>query len=136
MQSMHGLNLQETDQLEFTTDGVYSHDDSVSTLSYDESEVTGLPGTVTTVSVYDDRIVVDRTGGINSRMIFKEGCRESFLYSTPFGDATMGVDTRKIRHTFGDRGGQVEVDYIVNLEHVVAMRNKFFIDVSEPGGKQ
>ena len=41
-----------------------------------------------------DREVVDRDGTVKSRMIFKEGSKSSFLYSTPFGQATLGVDTR------------------------------------------
>ena len=78
--------------------------------------------------------MVDRDGSLTSRMVFKEGEQTSFLYNTPFGNATMGVDTRKINHCFDDRGGTAEIEYVVNVEHAVFTRNRFTIQVKKDGG--
>lgn len=129
--SIHGLGDEEEDRLEFNTDGYYYYEDGVGCLSYEESEVTGLEGTRTSMIVMPDRVVVDRDGLITSRMEFKEGSKSSFLYDTPFGQATMGIDTRKIRHSMNENGGSVEIDYVVDMEHAVVMRNKFEITVRE-----
>ena len=129
--SIQGYDQEDEDSLEFSTDGHYYYDGENGCLTYMESEVTGLEGTRTSVIVMPDQVVVDRDGMITSRMIFREGERDAFQYSTPFGAATMGVDTRRIRHQMTENGGRVEVDYVVNMEHVVASRNRFQITVTE-----
>ena len=129
--SIHCYEQDDEDSLEFTTDGYYFFDDGVGCLSYQESDVTGLEGTRTSVIVMPDQVVVDRDGTITSRMVFKEGLKDSFLYSTPYGQATMGIDTRHISRSMDERGGKVEIDYVVDVEHAVVTRNKFQITVKE-----
>jgi uncharacterized beta-barrel protein YwiB (DUF1934 family) len=134
--SFHSINAyddEEPDSLEFSTDGKYLFRDNVGCLSYQESEVTGLEGTRTSVTILPDQVVVDRDGTVKSRMIFKEGSKSSFLYSTPFGQATMGVDTRRIRQNVNESGGQVEIDYVVDMEHAVVARNRFSITIRQMG---
>ena len=131
--SINGYDDEEPDSLEFSTDGQYLYRDNVGCLSYWESEVTGLEGTRTSVTILPDQVVVDRDGAVKSRMIFKEGSKSSFLYTTPFGQATMGVDTRRIRHNVNEAGGQVEIDYVVDMEHAVVARNKFQITIRQMG---
>ena len=117
--------------MEFTTDGYYFYEDEVGCLSYEETEVTGLEGTRTSLFVMPDQVVVDREGTVTSRMVFKEGLKSAFQYTTPFGNATMGINTRRIRQNMGLNGGKVEIDYVVDMEHMVASRNKFEITVTE-----
>ncbi len=131
--SVNGCDDEEPDSLEFVTDGQYLFQDEVACLSYQESEVTGLEGTRTSVTILPDQVVVDRAGTVQSRMIFKEGSKSSFLYSTPFGQATMGVDTRRIRRNVNEQGGKVEIDYVVDMEHAVVARNRFSITIRQMG---
>ncbi|MBQ9249254.1 MAG: DUF1934 domain-containing protein [Oscillospiraceae bacterium] len=129
--SIHGYEQDNEDHVEFTTDGYYYYEDGIGCLSYEESEVTGLEGTRTSMIVMPDQVVVDRDGLITSRMIFKEGLKNSFLYETPYGNATMGIDTRKIFRSMDENGGKVEIDYVLDVEHAVVARNKFQITVKE-----
>ena len=69
--------------------------------------------------------------GEEQQMEFKEGLKSAFQYTTPFGNATMGINTRRIRQNMGLNGGKVEIDYVVDMEHMVASRNKFEITVTE-----
>ena len=129
--NIQGCEQDDEEQLEFTTDGYYYYEDGVGCLSYEESEVTGLEGTRTSMIVMPDQVVVDRDGLITSRMVFKEGTKNSFLYETPYGKATMGIDTRRIRRSLDENGGQVEIDYVVDVEHAVVTRNRFQITVTQ-----
>ena len=115
----------------FDTAGHYLFADGVTMLSYQESELTGLEGTSTRVTVTPDQVVVDRDGMLSGRMIFREGMRDSFPYSTPYGQLTLGIDTRKIRHSFDENGGDVEIDYVTDLGHAYVAKNKFKISVKE-----
>ena len=128
--SIHSYDQEDEDRLEFSTDGHYYFDGENGCLTYMETEVTGLEGTRTSVIVMPDQVVVDRDGLVTSRMIFREGLRDAVQYSTPFGAATLGIDTRRIRHHMDENGGQLEIDYVVDMEHAVASRNRFQITVT------
>ena len=92
-----------------------------------------MEGTRTSVIVSPQQVVVDRDGLITSRMIFQEGEKNSLLYNTPYGTATMGIDTRKIEQRFDEDGGELEIDYVVDMEHAVVTRNIFQISVKQMG---
>lgn len=121
----------EQDSVDFVTDGLYMYDDGVGCLSYMESEVTGLEGTRTSVMVMPDKVVVDRDGMITSRMIFQEGLKNSFQYNTPYGMATFSMNTRHITKDFNADGGQLKIDYVVDVEHALVSRNLFKLTVSK-----
>ncbi len=123
--------MEDEDYLDFSTDGLYTYDGEVGCLSYLETEVTGMEGTRTSVIVMPDQVVVDRDGLITSRMIFKEKEKSSFLYNTPYGTATMNINTRRISHSLDEHGGEVEIDYVVDMEHAVITRNKFQLKITE-----
>lgn len=129
--SLHNCGMEDEDTIDFTTDGLYYSDGETHCVSYLETEVTGLEGTRTSVTVLPDKIVVDREGNITSRMEFREGEKTSFLYETPMGNATLSMNTRRIRHNFNHRGGELELDYVLDMEHLVVSSNQFQLNVSE-----
>lgn len=125
----YGLN--EEDRIDFTTDGYYMLEDGVAQIAYIETEVTGLQGTRTSVKILPERIIVDRRGNLTSRMEFSAGSKSSFLYDTPAGTATMNMNTRSVRHRFDHTGGELEIDYVLDMEHTVVSRNRFLLTVRE-----
>ena len=131
IRSLIDYGLAEEDSIDFTTDGVYQIEDGVAHIAYLETEVTGLQGTRTSVKVMGDRVIVDRRGGLTSRMEFSPGSKSSFLYDTPVGQATMNMNTRSLRHRFDNEGGELEIDYVLDMEHTVVSRNKFTLTVRE-----
>ena len=131
IRSMHGCGGEDEDTIDFTTDGLYCFDGETACLTYLETEVTGMEGTRTSVMVMPDKVVVDRDGGIMSRMIFREGEKNSFLYDTPVGSATLCMNTRGIHHRFDEHGGDMEIDYVLDMEHAFVTRNRFRMTVTE-----
>jgi uncharacterized beta-barrel protein YwiB (DUF1934 family) len=125
------VGQEEDNTMLFDTAGYYFFDDGVGVLSYQESELTGLEGTRTSVMVMPDQVVVDRDGMLTGRMVFREGMRDSYPYNTPYGQMMLGIDTRSIRHNFNENGGDVEIDYVTDLAHAYVSRNKFRISVKE-----
>lgn len=131
LHSVHDCGTENEDYIDFTTDGMYTYDGEVGCMTYLESEVTGMEGTRTSVIVMPDKVVVDRDGVITSRMIFQPGHKNSLLYDTPYGTATMNINTRSIRHSIDENGGNVDIDYVVDVEHAVASRNRFQLKVTK-----
>lgn len=122
------------DNVEFVTDGRYSFENGIATFSYMESELTGLEGTRTTFKAAPEEIVITRDGTVNMQMVFREGKKHYFMYDTPFGSFTMGIDTMSILRDMDENGGRLEVKYTVDMEHSAVSRNQFRINVREAQG--
>ena len=119
------------DAVELVTAGKYGFDGGESRFTYEESDLTGLDGTRTTFSIGPMGVTLRREGNLNSEMVFREGKKDFFLYQTPFGSATMGVDTRRIDTHLDEHGGTMELDYDIDFNHTPMGRNKFKINVRE-----
>ena len=133
IKSTQGLEFAKADEIEFVTDGEYLHDESGTLIKYMESELTGLKGTETAVSVRGNEVIVRRRGMLNSRMEFREGEKSRFLYDTQFGSATLSVDTRKIKTRMDPTGAEIQIDYIVDMDHAVVSRNSLKLNVKRVG---
>lgn len=124
----------EEDVMELVTQGTLEDDKGDLTLSYRESELTGLEGTTTTFRVGKDRITLTRQGTLNSEMVFQEGREHVSLYQTPYGGLTLGVKTQKARSDLSLNGGDLEIRYALEVDNERIGENSFFIQVREPYG--
>ena len=119
------------DAVELVTAGRLARDGTGYTLSYQESELTGLDGTLTTIQVDGEQVTLMRVGEFNSQLVFQEGRRHLSVYNTPYGAMSVGVNTRHLLAELSDRGGDIEVDYFIEIDHALAGRNVFRISVKE-----
>ena len=62
-----------TELAEFSTEGQLECADGVGTLTYPESELTGMEGTRTSITVHPRSVVLSREGKLNTSMEFLEG---------------------------------------------------------------
>ena len=128
------LNDDPPEVIELVTEGrLMDCGDAGYTLSYQESEITGLEGTLTTFQVEPDCITLMRMGEFNSQMVFQPGRRHFSMYDTPYGALSIGVNTKKMRADLDESGGEIEIDYAIEIDHAVAGENTFRIDVREKG---
>jgi len=121
------------ESVELVTDGRYEYGQNSSWFTYRESEITGMEGTVTTFRVEDGLVTLTREGSVNSQMLFQKGRKHVFLYDTPFGAMTMGVDTQQLRTETDEHGGKLDIVYNVDVDNVLLGRNTFRIDWKEVG---
>lgn len=75
----------DQDVIELVTEGRLEREGGSYTLSYQESELTGLEGTLTTFQIEPERVTLLRVGEYNSQMVFEEGRRHMAMYNTPYG---------------------------------------------------
>jgi len=132
--SIKGMQKYEgtaSDTIELVTQGRLMRDGSCYTLTYQESEVTGLEGTLTTILVEDEQVTLMRAGEINAQMVFQEGRRHLSMYNTPYGAMAIGVNTRHLLADLNDQGGDIEIEYAIEIDHAIAGRNVFQIKVKE-----
>ena len=119
------------DVVELVTEGRLAREGDSYTLSYQESELTGLEGTLTTIQVDGGQVTLLRVGEFNSQLVFQEGRRHLSVYNTPYGAMSVGVHSRHLLAELNDQGGDIEVDYEIEVDHAMAGRNIFRINVKE-----
>ena len=91
IRGVQSLEPGEEDVMELVTQGVLRQEEGEGfSLSYLESELTGLEGTTTTFRIAPDRITLRREGTLNSEMIFQEGQKHVSLYETLWGPDAGG----------------------------------------------
>lgn len=86
---------------------------------YDESALTGLEGTRTTVKMDGQTVQMRRTGTYPSQMLFVQNQRHVGLYQTGAGALTISTHTSRVRNTVGDDGGQLAIDYTIEIDNNV-----------------
>jgi uncharacterized beta-barrel protein YwiB (DUF1934 family) len=119
----------EMDGFELLTDGEYQCENGVTTFSYVESELTGQNGLLTTFDVAPDRVVLRRGSNLDADMIFSEKQKHHFLYDTPFGAITMGINTHSIKKNMRDDGGHLEIRYDIQVDNIAVSSNLFEIEI-------
>lgn len=136
IKGMQKFETSDKDTIELVTCGSLSRGKNVYTLSYQESELTGLEGTQTVIRVEPERVTMMRTGQVNTQMIFQEGQRHLAMYNTPFGALSVGVHTRYLYAQIDDSGGDIEIDYSIEIDHAMTGRNVFQINVKDATGAE
>ncbi len=132
--SIRGLQEYEgidKDSIELVTAGTLTSTGQGYNLTYEESAITGMDGTVTSFDISPQRVTLIRTGPICSEMVFEAGRRHLSLYQTPYGNMEVGVRARIMRCTLDENGGELEVDYAIDIDHAMAGENRFRIQVRE-----
>ena len=119
----------DPDGTELMTEGTMRLTEDGMVLSYEETELTGMAGTTTTFEVHGKKVILTRSGGINSQMVFEEGRQHTSLYETPFGELPVDIQTSKLLHNLTERGGLMEIKYSIAVAHTVTGQNCFKIRV-------
>lgn len=129
--SIKGKQVNENgpDEMELVTEGRLICNDKGVLVSYQESELTGLQGTTTMLRINGPVVTLLREGTVNSQMVFEEGRRHLSMYETPYGSMSVGINTRRVKNTIGETGGDLEIDYAIEIDNLMVGRNYFSMNV-------
>ena len=120
---------QEPDVIELVTEGVMEYTDGGWDIRYEESELTGLAGVTTHFRVEQDKIILTRTGKLNSQMVFQEGSRHDSLYEMEFGTLMITVCASRILAQLDERGGMIDLIYDIEIEQSAAGQVDYHLDI-------
>ena len=104
-------------------------------LNYLETEMTGMGSTRTIIQICGEEVTILREGEVYTQMVFRQGKRHLSLYNTPYGEMTIGVHARHVLVDMDENGGDIELDYNIEMDHAVTGRNVFLIHV-EPASSE
>ena len=120
---------QEPEIIELVTEGTMEYTGGGWDISYEESELTGRAGVTTTFRVEPGKVILTRTGGLNSRMVFQEGVAHESLYQMSFGALMLTVKASSVFYDIVPDGGVIDLVYHINIENTEAGVIDYHLDI-------
>lgn len=113
-----------------SVNGTLEYDDGCYKLTYTEYDGE-LKGCKTFVTVEGDSVSVAREGGYSTELKLKNGERRTSVYSTPYGEFSLGLFTNRIFSDMSENGGTLETEYTIEFAPDSKALNSMKITVSE-----
>ena len=132
MLSIRGLQSydgQEPEVIELVTDGTMEFRDGGWNIAYEESELTGLEGVTTVFRVEPGKVVLTRTGRLNSQMVFQQGVTHDSLYQMEFGTLLLTVQATSVFYDIVPDGGVIDLVYNISIENTEAGVVDYHLDI-------
>ena len=98
-------------------------------LCYEETALTGMEGVFTSFLIEPEKIVLTRSGKLNSQMVFKEGVAHDSLYQMSFGALMLTVKAQYISYTIDENGGTVDLIYSIEIEQNAAGTIEYHLEI-------
>lgn len=133
MIKIHGLQRNqegEENKIELSTMGSVYEKNSNIYVVYEETEISGMEGTTTTLKIEgNNRLSMQRYGNTTSKMVFEEGKRHNSDYKTLYGDFKMEVITSllNIKLDVERLKGTIELHYDLCISGLAESRNQLMI---------
>ena len=120
---------QEPEVIELVTEGTMVFRNGGWDISYEESALTGLEGVTTTFRVEPGKVILTRTGKLQSQMIFEEGVPHDTLYQMAFGTLLMTVKATFVFFDIVEDGGTIDLSYDLDIENTEAGIIDYHLDI-------
>lgn len=120
---------QEPEEIQLVTEGTLEQVEKGWEVSYEESDLTGLQGVITTFLVTEESICLSRKGRLNSQMVFREGVSHDSLYKTEFGTMMLTVCATKVAAEIKPDGGSIDLRYNIEIEQSAAGVIDYRLDI-------
>ncbi len=127
----------EPTKMEFTTEGVLRTGDGRVTVSYGETELTGMDGATTNLSFAEQTpglVTMLRGGSVTTSLVFEQDKRHVSIYETPFMPFEICILTMRVDNRLLD-DGEIFLDYVVEVKGAQAERTRFKMEISEIRGE-
>lgn len=113
--SITSSQIGENDEpIEVITPGEFYKEDDAFVAVYNETELSGMEGTVTKLRVKDKLITLEREGSIATTMMFGDEPTVS-LYNTPYGMLELKITTNKLKVNMNENGGEANISYDMSV---------------------
>ena len=132
IKGIQGLEGDQKEVMEFTTDGEMEIKNGVATLIYNEGQMLeGAKIKTRLEAAGNESAVIERTGTMSSRLVIKKGARNTCFYSTPYGEMTIGIFGEEIKNNLNASGGSLKLSYSIDSNSNLISKNEVQITVRE-----
>lgn len=119
----------QPESVELITQGEYYKKGNEYFAEYDESEISGMEGTRTTMKINEDTLRIVRSGTTTSDLMFKKGIDHVSLYNTPFGTLEVMIKPRKVDIDINEEGGNVKLEYKMEAIGLDTIENELELNI-------
>ncbi|SHK40860.1 Uncharacterized beta-barrel protein YwiB, DUF1934 family [Hathewaya proteolytica DSM 3090] len=105
----------DEDVITVVTPGKYYNRNDKYYAVYEESELSGMEGTTTTLKIEDDMFTLLRSGTVNTKMIFKNKEKNHLLYVTSHGSLGLTMEVKSVHININDMGGDISAKYDLEI---------------------
>ena len=124
----------EPQSMEMFSDARLRLTDDMFSLSYEESELTGMEGTSSQLSFMRSQpelVTMLRSGSVSTALVFEPNKRHFCTYKTPFMPFEVCVHTLKIDNKLLGEAATLDLDYIVEIRGAQAERCRLHLEIKE-----
>lgn len=104
-------DIGEKEKIEVVTVGEFSINGDEFIATYDETEISGMEGTKTTLKIKGDKVVLHREGTTSTKMEFQKDNTQVALYNTPYGMLELKTSTKELDLYVNEKGGNISIKY-------------------------
>jgi len=122
-------DLDTEDVIEVVTPGEFLITEDGFKAIYEETEISGMSGTTTTLTMLNDKLVLEREGNISAKMDFKKGETSVSLYNTPYGVLDLQIHTDDLKVDINENGGKITAEYSMELAGQPPFTTKLAVSV-------
>lgn len=122
----------EQNEIELTTEGYLYKKNNHLYIVYEETEISGMEGTTTTLKVESNtRVSINRFGTTRNQLVFQEGERFQTVYNTLYGNLPMEIFTNYLFVDLNEYNkGVIEIRYDLNVASATdSIKNQLKIEL-------
>ena len=128
--SLRSFNdLDSDDIIEVVTPGEFLVIEGGFKAIYEETELSGMSGTTTNLTILNDKLILEREGNVSAKMDFKKGETSVSLYNTPYGVLDLQIHTEDLNVDIDENGGKITAKYSMELAGQPPIVNKLSVNV-------
>jgi len=119
----------DDEKIEVVTPGTFYGKEGKFYIVYDETEISGMQGTKTTIKVEEDQFTLIRKGTTNTRMLFKEKHNDFIMYQTPHGMLQLSINIKKLSIDVDENGGSIMALYNMGISGEQALSTELNVNI-------
>jgi uncharacterized beta-barrel protein YwiB (DUF1934 family) len=129
--SIRNSGESDFNSFELVTEARYEEKGGCHYIFYDESELSGMEGTTTSIKIDAvPTVALKRSGGNTSHMLYEKGKKSDSIYNTPYGNFDMSITTRDIvLEKIDESVKSLSIDYRMRIEGLTESENKVLIEI-------
>ena len=108
-------NIEEDDMIEGVSPGSFEKIEDGFKATYEETEISGMEGTTTILTIKENQVILEREGTTSTKMIFKEDEDSIVLYNTPYGMLEIAISTNNLDVKIDEDGGKLDIEYEMSV---------------------
>lgn len=109
--SVKSTNDIDDNAIEVVTPGAFNIDEKGLWATYEETEISGMEGTITNIKIGEEHFILEREGTISTTMEFRKDSSTISMYNTPYGMMDITVFTKDLELDVSKNGGNIKAKY-------------------------